>query len=176
MPDALRAFVAKRLGDSLPLGVWDAEEVPPHLRLNVRVVDAAGQELAAGRNLASLRTQLGEAAQLTFAAAEPAFERRGIRSWDFGDLPETLAVHRDGRRLTGYPALVDERDGVALKLLDTRGAADSATRDAVVALMRLQLKDALRQWEKGNAAFVHAALVLKPALPSENLLADVLAA
>ena len=176
LPDALRAFVAKRLGDPLPPAARDAEEPPPHLRVNVRVVDAAGQELAAGRDLASLRTQLGEAAQLTFAAAEPAFERRGIRSWDFGDLPETLAVQREGRRLTGYPALVDERDGVALKLLDTRAAADSATRDAVIALMRLQLKDALRQWEKGNAVFVHAALVLKPALPTENLLADVLAA
>ena len=176
LPDALRPFVAKRLGDPLPPTAWDAEEPPPHLRVNVRVVDAAGQELAAGRDLASLRTQLGEAAQLTFAAAEPAFERRGIRSWDFGDLPETLTVQREGRRLTGYPALVDERDGVALKLLDTRAAADGATRDAVIALMRLQLKDALRQWEKGNAAFVHAALVLKPALPTENLLDDVLAA
>jgi ATP-dependent helicase HrpA len=160
----------------LPRGAWDAEEPPPHLRINMRVVDAAGQELGAGRDLTSLRTQLGEAAQLTFAAAEPAFERRGIRSWDFGDLPEALTVQRDGRRLTGYPALVDERDGVALKLLDTRAAADTATRDAVIALMRLQLKDALRQWEKGNAAFVHAALVLKPALPTETLLADVLAA
>jgi ATP-dependent helicase HrpA len=176
LPDALRAFAAKRLGDPLPPGAWDAEEPPPHLRVNVRVVDAAGQELATSRELTTLRTQLGEAAQLTFAAAEPAFERRGIRSWDFGDLPEALTVQREGRRLTGYPALVDERDGVALKLLDTRAAADTATRDAVIALMRLQLKDALRQWEKGAAGFVQAALVLKPALPTENLLADVLAA
>ena len=176
LPDALRAFVARRLGDPPPPGAWDAEEIPPHLRLNVRVVDAAGRELAAGRDLAALHLQLGEAAQLSFAAAEPAFERRGIRSWDFGDLPETLTVQREGRRLTGYPALVDERDGVALKLLDTRAAADAATRDAVIALMRLQLKDALRQWEKGGPGFVQAALVLKPALPTENLLADILAA
>jgi ATP-dependent helicase HrpA len=176
LPDALRAFVAKRLGTPLPPGTWDADELPPHLRVNVRVVDAAGRELAAGRDLAALRTQLGEAAQLSFAAAEPAFERRGIRSWDFGDLPEALTVQREGRRLTGYPALVDERDGVALKLLDTRAAADTATRHAVIALMRLQLKDALRQWEKGGLGFGQAALVLKPVLSTENLLADILEA
>src|SRR5438477_1501003 len=176
LPDGLRAFVAKRLDDTLPPVLWNEEELPPHLQVNVRVVDAAGRELAVGRDLAALRAQLGEAAQLSFAAAEPAFERRGIRSWDFGDLPETLSVQREGRRLTGYPALVDESDGIALKLLDTRAAANAATRDAVIALLRLQLKDALRQWEKGGPGFAQAALLLKPALPTANLLADVLAA
>src|SRR5258706_2391363 len=102
--------------------------------MNLRVVDAAAQQLAAGRELAALRHKLGEAAQLTFAAAEPAFERKGIRTWDFGDLPETLSVVREGRRLTGYPALVEEADGVSLKLLDTRPAADVATRAAIVTL------------------------------------------
>jgi ATP-dependent helicase HrpA len=83
---------------------------------------------------------------------------------------------REGRRLTGYPALVEEADGVSLKLLDTRPAADAATRAAIVTLLRAQLKDALRRWEKGEPGFVQAALVLKPAIPSDALLADVLAA
>jgi ATP-dependent helicase HrpA len=176
LPDALRAFVSARLGDQMPTAAWSAEPLPRHLQLNVRVVDDAGRELATGRDLTALRAQLGQAAQLSFAAAEPAFERRGIRSWDFGDLPEALSIQRDGRRLTGYPALVEESDGVALRLLDTRAAADAATRAAVVALIRLQLKDALRHWEKGGPGFLQAALVLKPALPTERLLADVLAA
>src|SRR4029077_1584059 len=131
---------------------------------------------ASGRDLSALRSQLGEAAQLNFAATEPAFERKGIRSWDFGDLPETLAVDREGRRVTGYPALVREGEAVSLRLLDTRTAADAATRAAIIALMRLQLKDALRRWEKGAPGFVQAALALKPALPSEDLLSDLVSA
>ncbi len=79
-------------------------------------------------------------------------------------------------RLTGYPALVRDGDAVALQLLDTREAAASATRAAIIALMRIQLKDALRRWEKGAPGFVQAALLLKPALPGSDLLADVLAA
>jgi ATP-dependent helicase HrpA len=174
--EALRRFVSARLGAPLPPDVWDAQSLPSHLCVNLTVVDASGRELASDRDLAALRGKLGEAAQLTFAAAEPAFERRGLRTWDFGDLPETLSVVRDGRKLTGYPALVDEPDGVSLRLLDTRAAADAATRAATITLMRAELKEALRRWEKGEPGFVQAALALKPAIASDALLADVLAA
>ncbi|HEX8013101.1 MAG TPA: ATP-dependent RNA helicase HrpA [Casimicrobiaceae bacterium] len=176
LADALHAFLCARLGTTLPPDLWDALELPPHLRVNVSVIDAARQELASGRNLAALRAKLGEAAQLSFAAGQPAFERKGLRSWDFGDLPETLSVVSEGRRLTGYPALVEEPDGIALKLLDTRSAADAATRAAVLALMRTELKDALRRWEKGEPGFVQSALALKSAILGDALLADVLCA
>ena len=176
LPDALRRFASTRLGAPLPPDVWDAQSLPPHLCVNVTVVDASDRELASDRDLAALRGKLGEAAQLTFAAAEPAFERKGIRTWDFGELPETLSVVRDGRKLTGYPALVDEPDGVSLRLLDTRAAADAATRAATLTLMRAELKDALRRWEKGEPGFLQAALALKSAVATDVLLADVLAA
>jgi ATP-dependent helicase HrpA len=176
LPDTLRRFVSARLGAPLPPDVWDAQSLPPHLCINLTVVDASGRELASGRDLTALRGKLGEAAQLTFATAEPAFERRGIRTWDFGDLPETLSVVRDGRRLTGYPALVDEPDGVSLRLLDTRAAADAATRAATITLIRGELKDAVRRWEKGEPGFVQAALALKPAVATDALLAHVITA
>ncbi|HET9471102.1 MAG TPA: DUF3418 domain-containing protein, partial [Usitatibacter sp.] len=112
----------------------------------------------------------------TFTSGQPAFERKDIRSWDFGDLPESLSIVRDGRRLTGYPSLVEEGDGIALKLLDTRAAAEQAIRAAVVALIARELKPALRRWEKGEPGFLQAALQLKPALAADALLADVLAA
>ncbi|TMG85351.1 MAG: DUF3418 domain-containing protein, partial [Betaproteobacteria bacterium] len=176
LPDALRLFVSARLATALPPDAWEMQHPPPHLSVNLRVVDASSRELATGRDLAALRAKLGEAAQLTFAAAAPAFERKGIRAWDFGDLPETLSVVREGRSVTGYPALIDETDGVSLRLLDTRAAADAATRAALITLMRTELKDALRRWEKGEPGFVQAALALKPAIASDALLADVLAA
>ncbi len=176
MSEALRAFLSARLGEPLPADVWDEGLLPPHLRVNVSVVDASGRELASARDLARLRAELGEAAQLTFSAAGPEFERSGIVRWDFGELPETLTIVRSGHKLTGYPALVEQADGLALKLLDTRAAADAATRAAVVRLIRLQLKDALRRWEKDPPGFLSAALHLKPAVASDALLEDVLAA
>ena len=174
--EALRAFCTARLEQSVPAGVWDGASIPAHLQMNVRVVDGAGTELAQGRDLALLREQLGEAAQLSFAAGAPAFERNGIRRWDFGDLPESLAIVRDGRSVTGYPTLVNEDGSVALRLYDTKDAADTATRAAVVALIRIELKDAARRWEAEPPGFVATALQMRPVMAADALLADVIAA
>jgi ATP-dependent helicase HrpA len=176
LADALRAFVAARTGDAPPAEVWEAIELPPHLRINLRIVDAGGAELAMGRELAKLRAQLGEAAQLSFAASGAQWERAGIRNWDFGELPETLSIVREGRRLTGYPALVSRDEGIAMQLLDTPAAADTATRAAVIELIGFQLKDALRRFEKGPPGFVQTALQYKPAIPTDVLLRDTLRA
>jgi ATP-dependent helicase HrpA len=171
---ALRDYLEARLGDAVSADVIGAVEIPAHLRFNVRVVDAGGSELAAGRDLKALRAQLGEAAQLSFAAAGPAFEKDGLRAWDFGDLPETLTIARHGTRLTGYPALVDDGASVSLTLLDTREAAELATREGVVRLIRLQLKQVLAQFEKGAPGFAQAALALKTTVATDALLSDVL--
>ncbi len=176
LADALRAWLASRLGAALPLHSWDAVALPPHLVVNVKVVDAAGEELGCGRDLAALRVQLGEAAQLSFAQAGPPVERRGLRGWDFGDLPESLTRVNDGQRVTGYPALVDEGDSVSMALCDTRAVADASTRAGVVRLIGFALKDACTRLEKGAPGFSQAALQLKTTLPTDRLLADVISA
>jgi ATP-dependent helicase HrpA len=151
LPDALRGYVGTRLGlrtEDLPPSTWDNAELPAHLVCNILVVDAAGKEQAEGRDLAKLRAQLGEAAQLSFAQAGPAFSRRGIRSWDIGDLPETLTSVKGGQRITGYPALADDGDSVSLALCDTRDAAIKAMRAGVIRLLRIALKDAFGRFER----------------------------
>ena len=172
----MRGYLGERLGQAPPADVWEGSDLPPHLAVNVRVVDAAGGELAMGRDLPALRAQLGEAAQLSFAAAGQGIEKRGLRKWDFGDLPETLAVTRGTQRLTGYPALVDDGDSVSIAMQDTREAADASTRAGVVRLLKLSLKDATARFDKGGPGFAQAGLQLKTAIPSDRLLADVLAA
>jgi ATP-dependent helicase HrpA len=176
LPDALRAFLEAKLGDAPPAALLQDVELPPHLAMNVSVVDDAGSELASGRDLVALRAKLGEAAQLSFASADPAFERKGLRQWDFGDLPSTLTFTRRGARITGYPALVDDGDSVSLALLDTQDAAEQSTRRGVVRLLDFALKDATKQYDKAGGPFNDAALKLKAAIPTEQLLADVLAA
>ena len=171
LQDSIRGWLREHF-DEAPRD-WGAAVLPPHLAVNVRVVDAGGKELAMGRDLAGLRAQLGEAAQMTFAAAGPAFERKGLKRWDFGDLPETLTVARQGQRLTGYPALVDDGDGVSLTLLDTLDAANASTRAGVVRLIRLALADAVARGEKGGPAFLQPALALKPAIATDRLAQDV---
>ena len=174
--EVLRNWLREHLGEAPPVDAWDAATVPEHLRMNVRVIDASGQELASGRDLSALRAQLAQAARLSFAQAGESVERRGIRAWDFGDLPEALTTLRGAHRVTGYPALVDDRESVSLRFLDTRAAADAATRGGVIRLMRIALEEVLARYEKGPPGFTPSALQLKTAIPTDRLLADVFCA
>ncbi len=181
LPDALRDYLKARLGEAPPASTWDGMAVPPHLLCSLRVVDAAGKELAVGRDPDALRAQLGEAAKLSFAHAGPALERRGLKSWDFGDLPETLTAVRNGQRITGYPALVDDGDSVSIALLDTADAAASSTRAGVIRLIRFATRDALARFDgadkRGGApGIAQAALQLRALIPTDRLVADVVGA
>jgi len=176
LAQALRGYLRRRLGEAPAADAFDAVELPPYLVMNLRVVDAAGAELGEGRDLADLRRRLGEAAQMSFAAAGPGFERSHLRSWEFGELPESLTIARKGQRVTGYPALVDEGEDVALRLLDTRDAAEASTRAGVIRLIRFQLKDVLARYEKGLPGFQPIALQLRAAIAPDRLLGDVVEA
>ncbi len=171
---ALRKFIQRRIGEPIAGSSWDDMALPAHLRMNFRVVDEAGRELAVGRDLPALKGQLGQAAQLTFAQAEPGIERAGLRAWDFGDLPKEIAFTGGGRRLTGYPALVDEGVSVAIRLFDLKFAADEAMRAGVRRLLRLALKGEMRQLEKGAPGFLQPALQLRAIASAEDLKDDLI--
>jgi ATP-dependent helicase HrpA len=173
---AVARYAHRASGEPVPADVWDGVELPAHLRMNFRVIDEAGRELATGRDLAGLKTQLGQAAQLTFAAAEPGIEKSGIKAWDFGELPATIAFTRGGRKLTGYPALADEGDSVSIRLFDTGGAAEASMRGGVRRLMRLALKEQMKSLDKSLPGFTQAALALRTLATPDELKDDLVSA
>jgi ATP-dependent helicase HrpA len=170
---ALARYAQRVAGEPVTPEAWEAVELPAHLRMNFRVVDEAGRELAAGRDLAQLKAQLGEAAQLTFSSAATGIEKGGIRAWDFGELPATIAFTRGGRPVTGYPALEDEGESVAIRLFDTRAAADAALRGGVLRLLRLALKEQVKQLERSLSGFPSAALALRGLAPADDWKEDL---
>ena len=173
LEEALRAYLEQRLGDAPSVAAFGAIDLPAHLRINVRVVDAAGDELAMDRDVGALRERLSEAARLSFAAEQPAFERKGLRRWDFGELPESIAIRRDGARIVGYPALIDEADAVSLTLLDTREAAMRASRAGVKRLIALELGQTPARDVARSTAWNAIALELRGAISVERLQQDV---
>ncbi len=176
LPKALARYVQRAAGEPVPADAWEDVDLPPHLRMNFRVIDEAGRELAMGRDLPRLKTQLGQAAQLTFAKAEPGIEKSGIKAWDFGELPATIAFTRGGRKLAGYPALADEGESVSIKLFDTAAAADASMRGGVVRLVSLALKEQMRQVERNLPGLTQAALQLRSIVSPDDLKSDLLAA
>ncbi len=158
LAQAVAAWVEQRTGKKTD--VREAE-VDAHLKLNLRVLDDGSQELAMGRDLAALKLQLGETASLTYGKGEETseHEREGITAWDFGDLPASVQFSRGGQKLTGYPALIDAGESVALKLMDTQQAAEAESRKGVVRLLRLALAPQFKQLEKDLSR--QTALALK---------------
>ena len=78
--------------------------------------------------------------------------------------------------MIGYPALIDEGESVSLALMDTREAADAATRAGVVRLMRIELRNVLSRFDKPAQEFAQAALELRTVVAPDVLRADVHAA
>lgn len=171
----LAAYIQQRTGLKLGMDDWQGD-LPEHLCMNFRVVDDKNRELGMGRNWNTLKQQLGHAAQLTFRSASPDIEKAGLKQWDFGDLPRTLTFNRDGRQLTGYPALEDHKDSVSIKLFDTAAAANLAHRVGVRRLMRFELKEQIKQLEKGLPGFNQYALLLRNLISPDALREDLLTA
>jgi ATP-dependent helicase HrpA len=160
LTEALGTTIRKKTGADIRPEDWSAE-LPLHLRMNLVVVDDACQELASGRDLNALRQQLGGAARITYGggAEDNSFERSGLVAWDFGDLPEQVKFKRDGRELTGFPALIDSGEAVDLRLLDEADVAGHETRRGVVRLLRIALATQFKQLDKDLSR--ETALALK---------------
>jgi ATP-dependent helicase HrpA len=172
---ALATYIQQHTGLKLSASDWN-EAIPAHLLMNFRVVDDAGRELAMGRDWAALKNQLGQAAQLTFRNVSPDIEKSGLKQWDFGDLPERLDFSRNGRHMAGYPALEDNGDSVAVKLFDIETAAQESHRKGVRRLMRFELKEQMKQMEKGLPGFNQYALLLRNIMSPDELREDILTA
>ncbi|MDR2016637.1 MAG: ATP-dependent RNA helicase HrpA, partial [Burkholderiales bacterium] len=179
LSEALREWYEKNYGGKLDTDGWKDNDLPQHLRVSYDVIDADGKLLAQSRDLSQLRQELKEMAQVGLRAGAsekhgPSLEKRGLVRWDFGELPETLALIHQGQKLVAYPALVDEEDSVALLLRGTAEEALQDTRAGIVRLIRFALKDLLTRWEKQPPGFQQPALQLKPLIPTDRLLADIL--
>ena len=66
--EALLKFVRERTQLAVQRGDFKLDSVPPHLFMNLRVVDEHGRQLATGRHLAALKAQWGAQARSAFQA------------------------------------------------------------------------------------------------------------
>ncbi|WP_253354206.1 ATP-dependent RNA helicase HrpA [Neisseria perflava] len=174
----LARFIAKTAGDMRVLAQinqdeWAAFKLPDYCYVNIRVVDDGGQELAGERVLHELQQQLGQAAAVTFRDNTQEFERDKVTAWDIGTLPESIKFARGKQQLQGYLALAKEKNGnIALRLFDTPEAAAQAHRQGVIELMKLQLKEQVKDLNKGLQGFTQAAMLLKH-IPADTLREDL---
>jgi ATP-dependent helicase HrpA len=136
--ERLAAFVTGEAGRVTAADVLSDVPLPDALRLGIRVLDDQGRELARGHDLAALRRRLHAFESAVAPPAHP-WQREGVRSWDFGDLPGETPVRVSGVTVRMYAGLEDTGTSVRLRLFPAEPAAEAATRAGVVRLAALAM-------------------------------------
>ncbi|WP_131110323.1 ATP-dependent RNA helicase HrpA [Sulfuricystis thermophila] len=152
---ALTRAIEEKIALKLPLDALRPGELRPHLWMNFRLLDEHGGTLAMSRNLHELRAQYGDRVAQAFSAAELKVGAGGTApptekstAWTFATLPELIEIEVGGRTVIGFPALVDEGDGVRLSAFDTEEKAACEHRQGLARLFALQLKPQVQAIEK----------------------------
>ena len=133
--------------------------LPPHLHMRFEIVGANGQVLGHGRDLAALQERFRTAAARSFTrAAERTFERSGLTSWCFGDLPDHVDGAYAGVRFRGYPALEDRGESVTLRLFEEPRQAAAVHGAGSLRLAMLVLGRELREIRRNLGRMERSAL------------------
>lgn len=161
--DAVAAVLGKFSGLQVRASDLAPQELADFLKMNLRVVDQHGKQIATGRDLAQIRQKLGLAARATFAELppHPEFHKDGLKRWEFGDLPERIEIKRHGVTLGAYPAIVDQQEAIGLRLFDSPEAARAAHLAGVRRLFMLQLGPELRHLWRNVRNFDRMAMNYK---------------
>lgn len=118
LPNAMSEAIEILFSLHIEPTAWSFKSLPDHLRPRVRVVDHTGREIAADRDLPALQQRLQARAHKARAARERhRFERAGLTTWDFGNLPDSIETDHNGTAVVAYPSLTDRGDSAALTLL-----------------------------------------------------------
>jgi ATP-dependent helicase HrpA len=141
--------IFRMTGVEVPVDAWQPGLLPRHLHMNFNIINANGNQIGTGRDLPALQETIGRQATRSFTALPVGdFERIGISEWDFGDLPEFIAIEHHGLNIKGYPALAIEGDKISLRLLDAPEKAAIVHRRGTIALFKKQNLKNLKYLQK----------------------------
>ena len=107
------------------------------------VQEELGAEVAVSAQNTGAKTN-----QAANASAIKNVEQGGYRTWDFGELPETLEIQKGNRTLFGYPALVDRTESCDLEVFDDLLEARKHHWLGLRRLFSLSNKDTLKALQK----------------------------
>ena len=174
--DALTRYIAHAIGAPLTAEEFDTSRLEPHLRMRFAIHDADGSLMAAGRDIAVLRQSVASQARAALVAAMPGIEMAPTTSWMFGDVSRRVTTTQLGFTSQGYPSLVDEQDGVSLRILLSEAAQAEAMWDATRRLLLLASAPSRRDIRRSIEGTDRLALAAAPNGDASALLDDAVGA
>ncbi|GAB3391022.1 ATP-dependent RNA helicase HrpA [Humibacter soli] len=182
------ARTIKRLtGTPVDATDFDLERVPPHLRITFRVIDERSRVVASGKDVGELQRSLAPKVRESVAKASvqrrDPIERTGLTTWDFDELPRFVDTEQGGRGtgmprsvIRGYPTLVVEKDGVAIRVVGTQQEQEASLPDGVRRLLLNDIPSPSGYVQEHLTGAEKLALAASPYPSTKALFEDCLAA
>ncbi|MDW6093024.1 ATP-dependent RNA helicase HrpA [Vibrio rhizosphaerae] len=127
--DALEKELKRMSGVTILREDWQVDQIPDHLRITFRAVDHRHRKLRENKDLFALKESLKDKVKETLSqVADDDIEQQGLHTWSFGELPQVYQQKKGGFEVRAYPALVDEKDSVAIQLFETEQEQQRAMR------------------------------------------------
>src|SRR5829696_5311043 len=170
--DQVAAELGRLRGVQVTRADFDTARLPAHLRMTFRVEDEGGAVVAEGTDLAELRERVRPRLRAELAGAARGLETRGLTAWTIGELPKVVALPGTGQTVRGYPALVDEGESVAVRVLETPAAQAAAMAAGTRRLLLLGVPAPIRGVQAGLTNAQRLALAGAPHESVGAVLAD----
>lgn len=146
--DALAEQLTRIMGEPVPASIWQRVVIDDYYLMNLQILDDDGRIIDRGRNIEVLQEYYKKHVQTGLQEAGAGLEKENLTEWNFGPLQESCNLKRGRVNVRAFPALVAEKSGVALRLLDNPREAEAETRSGVIALAATQLHQSVRYLEK----------------------------
>ena len=143
--DTLIYELRRMTGVTVEAEHWNWEQIPSHLKMTFRVVDENGKEIAESMNLDELKFNLKDRVQESISAvADDGIEQSGLHIWSFADLPQCYEQKQRGFSVKAFPAIVDEKDAVGIKLFETEFEQAVAMQQGLRRLLLLNVPSPIK--------------------------------
>ncbi len=157
----LQASLAERTRDAVARAITAKSQVPGRAQHTSGVPDAASPGSETPRATPELTD---------------AIERSGITTWEWDEIPAHLDTRQAGNVIRAYPAIVDEKTSVALRLVATASERDRASRRGIRRLLVLATPTPVAYVQEHLSNEEKLALAASPYPGTRALLDDCLAA
>ena len=143
--DTLIYELRRMTGVTVEAEHWHWEQIPSHLKMTFRVVDENGKKIAESMNLDELKFSLKDRVQESISAvADDGIEQSGRHIWSFAELPQCYEQKQRGFSVKAFPAIVDEKDAVGIKLFETEFEQAVAMQQGLRRLLLLNVPSPIK--------------------------------
>ena len=146
--EKLTQALSKMTGLSIQASDFNLDKLSPHLFMRIRVIDESKEVLGVSRDLQVLKSQFSQLARDQFMARQSSeWHRDGLSYKDLIPLPTEITT-AGGHQ--AWPAWVNQKEGIGVRLFDQPGDAAQAHQAAMLSVCRRALSEKIKYIQKNN--------------------------